>query len=290
MPVTSWLRVGVADGPEYPNPSGPTILESDYSAIRCRDRAGLRLRRRDALNNKGEMLVDRVDQKGFEILYEEGPCLVIVKPGGVLTQAPPHIDSLELRIKDFLRQRDGKTGRVYLGVPHRLDRPVSGLMVFAKHVRAARRLSEQFEGRLVRKVYWSILEGTVQPVEGKWQDYLRKVPDEARAEVVDRNHPDGRIAILHYRVLKTSNGRSLVEIELETGRTHQIRVQAASRGHPIVGDSQYGSTTTFGPAVEDPRERWIALHARRLAFRHPMTREPLEFEAPLPEYWDDTCD
>ena len=74
-------------------------------------------------------------------------------------------------------------------------------------------------------------------MEGKWQDYLRKVPDEARAEVVDRNHPDGRIAILHYRVLKTSNGRSLVEIELETGRTHQIRVQAASRGHPIVGDA-----------------------------------------------------
>jgi 23S rRNA pseudouridine1911/1915/1917 synthase len=225
--------------------------------------------------------------KGFEILYEEGPCLVIVKPGGVLTQAPPHIDSLEVRIKTFLRQRDGKTGRVYLGVPHRLDRPVSGLMVFAKHVRAARRLAEQFEGRLVRKVYWAILEGIVQPEEGRWQDYLRKVPDEARAEVVDGNHPDGRIAILHYRLLKTTKGRSLVEIELETGRTHQIRVQAASRGHPIVGDAQYGSTTAFGPAVNDPRERWIALHARRLAFRHPMTREPLEFEAPLPEYWDE---
>ena len=223
---------------------------------------------------------------GFDILYEEGPCLVVMKPSGVLTQAPPHIDSLEMRIKEFLKQRDGKTGRVYLGVPHRLDRPVSGLMVFAKHVRAARRLAEQFEGRLVRKTYWAMLEGDVQPEEGKWRDYLRKVPGEAMAEVVDRNHPNGRIAILHYRVLKTFSNRTLVEIQLETGRTHQIRVQAASRGHPILGDLQYGSTIEFGPDVDDPRERAIALHSRRLAFRHPMTRERLDFEAPLPAYWE----
>jgi RluA family pseudouridine synthase len=225
--------------------------------------------------------------KGFDILYEEGPCLVVIKPSGVLTQAPPHIDSLEVRIKQFLKQRDGKTGRVYLGVPHRLDRPVSGLMVFAKHVRAARRLAEQFEGRLVQKTYWAILAGIIQPEEDTWRDYLRKVPGQARGEVVDRHHPDSRIAILHYRVLRTLRDRTLVEIELETGRTHQIRVQAASRGHPILGDLQYGSAIEFGPDVDDPRARSIALHSRRLAFRHPMTREPLSFEAPLPAYWED---
>jgi RluA family pseudouridine synthase len=230
---------------------------------------------------------DRLQPHGFEILYEQGPCLVVIKPGGVLTQAPPHIDSMEIRIKEFLRQRDGKTGRVYLGVPHRLDRPVSGLMVFAKHVRAARRLAEQFEGRLVRKIYWALLEGHLPQPAGTWRDFVRKVPDEARAEVVDRQHPDGRLAILHFRLLRTVDRHSLVEVELETGRMHQIRVQAASRGHPIVGDSQYGSTTPFGPDVADPRQRWIALHARQLAFRHPMTREPLDFEAPLPVYWGD---
>ncbi len=199
---------------------------------------------------------------GFEILYEQGPCLAVLKPGGLLTQAPPQIDSLELRIKTFLKQREGKTGRVYLGVPHRLDRPVSGVMVFAKHVRAARRLSEQFQGRLVRKIYWALLEGQLQPHQGEWQDYLRKIPDEARAEVVDRNHAKGRIAVLRYRVLHATDQCNLVQIELETGRTHQIRVQAASRGHPIVGDLHYGSTLDFGPVVADPRERWIALHAQ----------------------------
>jgi RluA family pseudouridine synthase len=229
---------------------------------------------------------DRLRPEGFDILYEEGPCLVVIKPGGVLTQAPPHIDSMELRIKKFLRQRDGKPGRVYLGVPHRLDRPVSGLMVFAKHVRAARRLAEQFEGRMVKKTYWALLDGPLPHATGTWRDFVRKVPDEARAEVVDRQHPDARLAILHYRMLKRINDRSLVEIELETGRTHQIRIQAASRGYAVVGDSQYGSTTPFGPAVLDPRERWIALHARRLAFRHPMTRAPLAFEAPLPPCWN----
>ena len=97
--------------------------------------------------------------EGFDILYEEGPCLVVVKPGGVATQAPPGIDSLEVRVKEFLRVRDSKAGNVYLGVPHRLDRPVSGVMVLARHVRAARRLSDQFEARTVRKTYWAVVEG-----------------------------------------------------------------------------------------------------------------------------------
>lgn len=224
-------------------------------------------------------------QYGFDILYEEGPCLVVAKPGGLLTQAPPAIDSLELRIKGFLKVRDSKSGKVYLGVPHRLDRPVSGVMVFAKHVRAARRIAEQFEGRTVQKKYWTVVEGNVVPERGSWRDYIRKIPDIAQAEIVDHGHPGSRIAVLHYRVLAHLDGAAWLEIELETGRMHQIRLQAASRGHPVVGDSLYGSSVAFGPQTEDIRGRWIALHARTLRFRHPMTRETVHQTAPLPQPW-----
>ncbi len=226
-----------------------------------------------------------VQPEGFEILYEEGPCLVVVKPGGLPTQAPRGIDSLEVRIKQFLKVRDQKPGKVYLGVPHRLDRPVSGVMVFAKHVRAARRIAEQFEGRLVRKHYWAVVQGEVCPDEGTWTDFIHKIPGRAESRIVDDSHPDGRTAVLHYRVLARRPERTLLEIQLETGRTHQIRVQTASRSHPVLGDQQYGSTEAFGPRLEDPRRRWIALHARRLQFRHPMTRETIVQTAPLPEAW-----
>ena len=120
---------------------------------------------------------------GFEILYEEGPCLAVCKPNGLLTQAPPGIVSLEVRVKQYLKRRDGKPGKTYLGVPHRLDRPASGVLVLGRHVRATRRLSEQFEDRTVNKVYWTVVEGHCTEDEGLWEDYLRKIPDEARAEM-----------------------------------------------------------------------------------------------------------
>lgn len=223
---------------------------------------------------------------GFDILYEQGPCLVVNKPGGLLTQAPPEIDSLEVRVKRFLKLRGEKPGKVYLGVPHRLDRPVSGAMVLALHVRAARRLSEQFEARRVRKTYWALAAGNVEPAEGTWTDYLRKIDGEPRTVVVDQHDPDGRLAILHYRVLGRHEHGSWLEIELETGRTHQIRVQAASRGFPLLGDIFYGSRLPFGPPTDDERQRLIALHARLLAFQHPMSNEAVSIEAPLPAAWD----
>ncbi len=222
---------------------------------------------------------------GFDILFEDSACLVVNKPPGLLTQAPLGIDSLEFRIKSWLKERDSKPGGVYLGVPHRLDRPASGVIVFAKNVRAARRISEQFEGRLVEKAYWALVEGAVQPEEATWTDHLKKIDGEPRTVVVDERDPAGRIAILQYRVLERIAGMSLLEIRLETGRTHQIRVQCARQGHPLLGDELYGSTVRFGPWSDDERERLIALHARRLAFRHPMTREPLDFTAPLPAKW-----
>ncbi len=222
----------------------------------------------------------------LEILYDNGPCLVVNKPSGLLTQAPAGIDSLEVRVKEFYRQREKKEGKIYLGLPHRLDRPVSGAIVFARHVRAARKLSSQFENRTVEKVYWAFVEGSVQPDEGTWTDYLYKRHGMAHVEVVDRDHVAAKQAVLHYRVRWQSSVGTWLEIHLETGRTHQIRVQAASRGHAVLGDAQYGSTVPFGEQHTDIRDRAIALHARQLAFRHPMTEQPVDLIAPLPAAWD----
>lgn len=246
----------------------------------------------------------------LEILYDNGPCLVINKQAGILTQAPAGIDSLEVQVKAFYKDREGKPdGNIYLGLPHRLDRPVSGAIVFARHVRAAQRLSRQFEDRTVTKVYWAAVEGHIEPDEDTWTDHLHKRHGMAQSIVVPEGDPRGKIAILHYRVLNRGflavpswgGGKikmasdssshhgptmcSLLEIELKTGRTHQIRVQCASRGHAVLGDSQYGSNLPFGEPFADERMRAIALHARQLAFTHPMTDEPVDVTAPLPPAW-----
>ena len=225
----------------------------------------------------------------MNILYADGPVLVLNKPSGILVQSPPGIDSLVDQIKNYVREKEERApdANVYLGVPHRLDRPASGAMVFARNVRAAKRLSDQFQMRMITKKYWVLVQGIVAPEHGDWEDFLRKVPDEARAEVVSPHHPEGRWAMLHYTVRKTFPQRNCtwLEIELETGRTHQIRVQASTRGFPILGDAQYGSSVPFGEPFEDERLRAIALHSRILEFRHPMREERVHIEAPLPETW-----
>lgn len=221
----------------------------------------------------------------FEILFEVGPVIAINKPAGLLTQAPAGIDSLEFRVKDFLIRREHKSGKCYLGIPHRLDRPASGVIVFAKHVRAANRLCEQFRGRLVGKKYWAIVEGNIPDDQGTWVDYMRKIPNRAQAELIAPIAPDAREAILHFHVKKRFGDRTWLEIELETGRTHQIRLQCSSRGFPLLGDSLYGSQRAFGEQFEDDRLRAIALHSRQMNFTHPQTREPVQLVAPLSSAW-----
>jgi 23S rRNA pseudouridine1911/1915/1917 synthase len=217
----------------------------------------------------------------LRILYEDNHCLAVAKPAGLLTQGVPAnslagpIPTLEAQVKAYLKERYHKPGNVYLGIPHRLDRPVSGVVLFARNTKAARRLAEQFQQRQVHKIYWAIVEGEVEPPADVWEDWLRKLPEESRTERVEPDAPGARHAALRYRRLTSALGRSLLEIEPQTGRMHQIRLQAAVRGWPICGDLLYGAQTPFGPTPASARDRVIALHARSLTFLHPIRYEPI---------------
>ncbi len=220
-----------------------------------------------------------------EILYHQHKILVVNKPGGLLTQGPPGIDSLELRVRRWQKNIGNPEKNRYLGTPHRLDRPVSGVIVFATNKSTTNQLCKQFESRLVIKSYWTLVSGTVQPECGTWVDFMRKLPDEAKSEIADEHSDGSQLAILRYQVLKTFDSCSLLEIQLETGRTHQIRLQTGSRKYPILGDELYGSQVAFGPPTSDLRLKWIALHARRIAFAHPITHQMVDIIAALPSCW-----
>lgn len=221
----------------------------------------------------------------LHILFEDNHCIAVAKPAGLLTQGPPGVPSLEAMVKAHLKEKHQKPGNVYLGVPHRLDRPVSGVVLFARNSKSAQRLAEQFRQRQVVKIYWGAVAGTVEPAEGVWEDWLRKIQDEARAEKTEPESPGAKHAVMRYRVLQSCDGGTLLEFQPQTGRMHQIRVQAALRGHPLFGDVLYGSSRSFGPPAELPRDRIIALHARSLTFLHPLHYEPITLTASLPALW-----
>jgi 23S rRNA pseudouridine1911/1915/1917 synthase len=246
--------------------------------------------------------MENADQP-LRILYEDNHCLAVAKPPGLLTQGvPAGIVTLEALAKAYLKERYRKPGNVYLGIPHRLDRPVSGVVLFARNSKAASRLAEQFQNRQVRKIYWAWVQGRVEPAQGVWHDWVLKVPDEARSRCVPQETPGAKEAILRYGPLPVEevlaqlglpgdlaasssllHRTTVLEVEPITGRMHQIRVQAGQRGWPVLGDQLYGSTIEFGTGPE--RERPIALHARSLTFLHPIRYEPVTLTAPLPEVW-----
>ena len=221
----------------------------------------------------------------LRVLFEDYHLLIVNKPAPLLTQAPPAVPNLEALAKAYIKAKHDKPAGVYLGVPHRLDRPVSGVVCFARNTKAAQRVHAQFADHKVRKVYWALVEGAVSPDAGVWDDWVRKVPDEARVERAAEGEPGAKLATLEYKVLRALDGMTLVELSPLTGRMHQLRVQAAWRGHPVLGDAQYGGTRPFGPAADLPRDRVIALHARRLTLTHPFTKLELTVEAPVPDYW-----
>ena len=214
----------------------------------------------------------------LEVLYEDNHLLAVVKPAGLPTMGvAPGRPSLLQRCRQYVKERYHKPGNVYLGVVSRLDAPVTGVVLFARTSKAARRLTEQFRKRGVRKTYWAIVEGTVEPRTGECIDTVRRDERQKRMQVVGPASPGAQEARLAYRRLNTARGLSLLEVELQTGRKHQIRVQLSRRGWPILGDKKYGSRGSFPVGV--------ALHARRLEIIHPVKGAAIEFVAPLPECW-----
>ncbi len=236
-------------------------------------------------------VVSSVNPSAFEptLLCEDGPLLALNKPAGMLTQGVPNgpVPTVEAWVKAYLKQKYNKAGNVYLGIPHRLDRPVSGVIVFARNSKAAARLAEQFRQRTMQKEYLCVTEGVPSPATQRLVDWLQKDAEQAHVTVVDEGTPGAKSAELTYEVLRICNGRALVRVELHTGRMHQIRVQFAHRRWPIVGDRQYGAPTSFPNTVEadDRRPTVIALHAATLELAHPIRYDQLTLRAPLPESW-----
>jgi 23S rRNA pseudouridine1911/1915/1917 synthase len=216
----------------------------------------------------------------LDILFEDNHCLALNKPAG---WPSTHFDGTEETVdrlaKAYLKEKHNKPGNVFLGVVHRLDKPTSGVLLFARTSKAAARLSEQFREGAIEKVYWAVVEywNPAAPENGAFEDWLKKNDATIRVEVVPPMTFESQFARLLYTVKARHEGLTLLELRPHTGRKHQLRVQLSSRGCPIYGDTKYGSPHLFGPA--------IALHARSLTFLHPVTKEPITLTAELPKPW-----
>jgi len=212
----------------------------------------------------------------MDILYEDNHIIVLVKPPGLATMGLPNgEETLFTQTKTYLKEKYAKPGEVYLGVVSRLDVPVSGIVLFARTSKAAARLNDQFREHTVEKIYAALVEGAITPPEAECTDRLCE--DKRHRKVFRTQSPDGKESKLRYRTLRQINRCSLIEIQLETGRKHQIRTQLAGRGFPILGDIKYGAKMSFPGG--------IALHAWKLTFLHPTTKERIELTAPLPAAW-----
>ncbi len=240
-----------------------------------------------------------------DVLWEDATAMVINKPWGLLTTITGNHPSLEAQLVAWLSQRERSqregsqregsdpqtvsthraTAAPFVRMPHRLDRAVSGAVLVARTARAAKVFSAQFEARKIEKRYLAWVAGVVSEASGTWRDTIRKVPNEARAEVVDADAPDAKLAVLHFEVRQRLADRTLLEVQLETGRMHQIRLQTALRHHPILGDRLYGSQIRLLPESPSHHDEKIALHAHRIGFRHPQTALPITVDAPVAEDW-----
>ncbi|NIM19704.1 MAG: RNA pseudouridine synthase [Candidatus Latescibacteria bacterium] len=211
----------------------------------------------------------------MNILYEDNHLLGIVKDAGLLIQGDRTGDITLLDLaRDYVKRKYKKPGNVFLGLVHRLDRPVSGVVFFARTSKAASRLSNEFRLRQVEKVYWAVVEGELRERTGSLESHLGR--SKKRSHRAKGSSAGAKPAILCYRLLSTRKGLSLVEVRPSTGRHHQIRVQLSDAGYPIVGDVKYGASEALSA-------RQIALHGVALSVKHPVKEEIITIQAPPPE-------
>ncbi len=216
-------------------------------------------------------MLQRIKQMKINILYEDNHLLVVEKPINVPVQEDSSKDKdLLTMLKEYIKEEYNKPGNVYLGLVHRLDRPVGGVMVFAKTSKAASRLSDQIRQNKFIKIYNAVVLNKINK-KGRLENYLLK---NTKTNIVSVNEK-GKKSILNYKRLDYKDNMSLVEIELETGRSHQIRVQMSYNGNPLYGDQKYNKNAKVGEQ--------LALFAKRLEFDHPTTKEHMVFELNLPD-------
>lgn len=211
------------------------------------------------------------------VVYEDNHIIIVNKTASEIVQGDKTGDKpLSETVKEYLKEKYNKPGNVFIGVTHRLDRPVSGLVVFAKTGKALARLNEMFRTGKVKKTYWAIVKNLPPAEEDTLTHYLVRNEKQNKSYAYDTEKPGSKQAILHYRLLSRSDHYSLLEVDLKTGRHHQIRCQLAKIGCPIKGDLKYG----FPRSNPDGS---ISLHARRVSFEHPVSHQLIEVEAPVPE-------
>lgn len=210
------------------------------------------------------------------VVYEDNHIIIVNKTASEIVQGDKTGDvPLSETVKQYLKEKYHKPGNVFIGVTHRLDRPVSGLVVFAKTSKALSRLNEMFKNSEVKKTYWAIVKQTPAETEGELVNYLVRNEKQNKSYAYDTEKPGSKKAILHYRLIARSDNYSLLEVDLKTGRHHQIRCQLAKMGCPIKGDLKYG----FPRSNPDGS---ICLHARRVRFVHPVSKELIDVVAPVP--------
>lgn len=211
------------------------------------------------------------------VLYEDNHIIIVNKTTSEIVQGDKTGDKpLSEIVKEWLKEKYNKPGNVFCGVTHRLDRPVSGVVIFAKTSKALPRLNEMFKNKEIEKTYWAIVKNKPKEDQGKLVNYLLKNEKQNKSYAHDVEKPNSKLSILHYKLIAQSDKYNLLEINLETGRHHQIRCQLAKMGCPIKGDLKYGFERSNPDAG-------ISLHSRKVKFIHPVSKELIEVTAPLPE-------
>ena len=211
------------------------------------------------------------------VVYEDNHVIVVNKTASEIVQADKTGDTpLSETVKQYLKEKYQKPGNVFLGVTHRLDRPVSGLVIFAKTSKALTRLNEMFRAGEVKKTYWAVVKNAPKESEGELVHFLVRNEKQNKSYAYDKEVPNSKKAVLDYRLIGRSDNYYLLEVDLKTGRHHQIRCQLAKMGCPIKGDLKYGSPRSNPDGS-------ICLHARRVRLVHPVSKELIELKAPLPE-------